>query len=61
MAAPYIDRDVEVMLCKTQPGHFDGEGTDVGRKLEEWLEKMDDYFDLAQLMPTTALPWADSN
>ena len=48
LAAPYVDRDVEAMLCKSQPGHFDGKGTDVGRKPEEWLEKMDDYFDLAQ-------------
>ena len=44
---PQVDRDVEAMLCKSQPGYFNGEGDDVGKQLEEWIEKMDDYFDLA--------------
>ena len=44
----HIERDIDAMLQKSQPGHFDGEGTDVGNKLEEWLERMDDYFNLAQ-------------
>ena len=44
----HVDRDIDAMLRKSQPGHFDGEGIDVGKKLEEWLKKMDDYFDLAQ-------------
>ena len=47
MALPPIDRDVEAMLRKSQPGYFSGEGDDVGKDLEEWLEKMEDYFDLA--------------
>ena len=47
MAHP-IDRDIETMLHKTQPGYFNGEGDDIGKRLEEWLEKMDDYFKLAQ-------------
>ena len=42
-----VDRDVDNMLCKSQPGYFSGEGDDVGKQLEEWLEKMEDYFDLA--------------
>ena len=46
MAHP-IDRDNEAMLCKSQPGYFSGEGDGVGKQLEEWLEKMDDYFELA--------------
>ena len=40
--------DINALLQKSQPAHFDGEGTDVGKKLEEQLEHMDDYFDLAQ-------------
>ena len=41
--APHsLDRDVEAMLRKSQPGYFSGEGDDVGKQLEEWLEKMDD-------------------
>ena len=35
------------MLRKSQPGYFSGEGDDVGKQLEEWLKKMEDYFDLA--------------
>ena len=44
----HVERDIDAMLRKSQPGHFDGEGTNVGKKLEEWLERMDDYFNLAQ-------------
>ena len=47
MALHPLDRDVEAMLRKSQPGYFSGEGDDVGKQLEEWLEKMEDYFDLA--------------
>ena len=43
-----IERDIDAMLQKSQPGNFSGEGQDVGKQLEEWIEKMDDYFDLAQ-------------
>ena len=46
MAHP-IDRDIEAMLRKSQPGYFSREGDDVGKQLEEWLEKMDYYFELA--------------
>ena len=46
MAHP-IDRNIEAMLRKSQPGYFSGVGDDVGKQLEEWLEKMDDYFELA--------------
>ena len=42
-----IDRDVDAMLRKSQPGCFSGEGENVGKQLEDWLEKMEDYFDLA--------------
>jgi len=42
-----VDPDVEAMLKKSQPRYFNGEGDDVSRQLEEWIEKMDDYFDLA--------------
>ena len=42
------ERDIDAMLRKSQPAHFDGEGSDVGKKLEDCLEHMDDYFDLAQ-------------
>ena len=44
----HVDYDIDAMLHKSLPGHFDGEGTDVGKRLKEWLEKMDDYFNLAQ-------------
>ena len=44
---PLVDRDVKAMLCKSQPGYFNGEGDEVGKQLEEWIEKMDNYFDLA--------------
>ena len=44
----HIKCDINAMLWKSQPGHFDGEGIDVDKKLEEWLECMDDYFNLAQ-------------
>ena len=45
--ANVIDRDVEAMLRKSQPGYFSGEGDNVGELLEEWFERMEDYFDLA--------------
>ena len=38
----HIEHDIDAMLQKSQPGHFDKEGTDIGKKLEEWLERMDD-------------------
>ena len=44
----HVNQDIDAMLRKSQPSHFDGEGTDVGKKLKEWLEKMDDYFNLTQ-------------
>ena len=34
-----VDRDIEAMLQKSQPGYFSGEGDNVGKQLEEWLEK----------------------
>ena len=47
MALHPLDRDVEAMLRKSQPGYFSsGEGDNVGKQLEEWLEKMEDYFNL---------------
>lgn len=42
-----IDHDVEAMLRKFQPGYFSGEGDNVGEKLEDSFEKMEDYFNLA--------------
>ena len=42
-----VNRDVEAMLRKSQLGYFSGEGENVGKQLEEWIEKMDDYYDLA--------------
>ena len=33
-AANVIDRDVEAMLRKSQPGYFSGEGDNVGELLE---------------------------
>ena len=41
-----VNRDVKAMLCKSQLGYFSREGDNVGKQLEDWLEKMDDYFDL---------------
>ena len=38
---------MEATLQKYQPRYFNGEGNDVGRQLEEWIKKMDDYFNLA--------------
>ena len=45
-----MDRDIDAMLRKYQPGNFNGEGKQVGKQLEEWIEKMEDYFDLAHLI-----------
>ena len=42
-----MDRDIDAMLRKSQPRNFSGEGKQVGKQLEEWIEKMEDYFDLA--------------
>ena len=42
MALHPLDRDVEAMLRKSQPGYFSGEGDDVGKQLKEWLKKMED-------------------
>ena len=42
-----MDRDIDAMLRKSQPGNFSGKGKQVGKQLEEWIEKMEDYFDLA--------------
>ena len=47
MAITPVNRDVEAMLCKSQPGYFSREGDNVGKQHEDWLGKMDDYFDLA--------------
>ena len=47
MALTTVDCDVKAMLQKSQPGYFSGEGENVGKQLEEWNEKMDDYYDLA--------------
>ena len=46
-----IERDIDAMLRKSQPGNFSGEGRDVGQQLEDWIEKMDEYFDLAHSTP----------
>ena len=43
-----LERDIDAMLRKSQPGNFSGEGKDIGKVLEDWIERMDDYFDLAQ-------------
>ena len=43
-----MDRDIDAMLRKSQPENFSGEGKQVGKQLKEWIEKMEDYFDLAQ-------------
>ena len=47
MALHPLNRDVEAMLWKSQPRYFSGEGDNVGKHLEDWLGKMDDFFDLA--------------
>ena len=47
LALTPINRDVEAMLQKSHPGYFSGEGENVGKQLEDWIEKMDDYYDLA--------------
>ena len=47
LALTTVDRDVEAMLQKSQPKYFSGEGKTVEKKLEEWIEKVDDYCDLA--------------
>ena len=44
-----MDCDIDAMLRKSQPGSFSGKGKQVGKQLEEWIEKMEDYFDLAHL------------
>ncbi len=37
----------EISSQKSQLENFSGEGRDVGKALKEWIERMDDYFDLA--------------
>ena len=48
MALNPINQDVEAMICKSQLGYFSGEEEHVAKQLKDWLEKMDDYFDLAK-------------
>ena len=43
-----LEHDIDAMLRKSQPGNFSGERKDIGKVLEDWIERMDDYFDLAQ-------------
>ena len=43
-----IECDIDAMLQKSQLGTFSGKGQDVGKQLKEWIEKMDDYFNLVQ-------------
>ena len=47
LALSSVDCDVKAMLRKSQAGYFSGEGENAGKQLEEWLEKMDDYYNLA--------------
>ena len=47
MALTTIDQDIEVMLQKSRPRYFSGEGENVGKQLEEWIKKIDDYYNLA--------------
>ena len=47
MAITPVNRDVEAMLRKSQPGYFSGEWDNVEKQLEDWLEKMDNYFALS--------------
>ena len=42
-----MDRDIDAMLRKSQPGNFSEEGKKSGNQLEEWIKNMEDYFDLA--------------
>ena len=42
-----MDQDIDAMLRQSQPGNFSGEGKQVEKQIEEWIEKMKDYFDLA--------------
>lgn len=41
-----VDLKNEAMLFKSQPGNFNGHKEGIGKQLEKWLEKMDDYFNL---------------
>ena len=43
-----LERDIDAMLRKSQPGNFSGEDKDIDKVLEDWIERMDEYFDLAQ-------------
>ena len=47
LALTIVDQYVEAMLHKSQPSYFSKEGENVGKQLEEWINKMDDYYDLA--------------
>ena len=44
-----IDQDVRAMLHKSQSGYFNREGDNVGKHLEEWLEKMENYYNLTKI------------
>ena len=50
MALTTVDHDVEAMLQKSQSKYFSGKGANMGKQLEEWIEKMDDYYNLAHLL-----------
>lgn len=41
-----IDHNIDAMLWKYLPRNFNDEGRVVGKQLEEWVTKMDDYFNL---------------
>ncbi len=43
-----LEQDIDAMLCKSQLGNFSGEGKYIGKVLEDWIKRMDDYLDLAQ-------------
>ena len=42
MAITPVDRDVEAMLCKSQPSYFSREVENVGKQIEEWIKRMID-------------------
>ena len=57
-----INRDVEAMLRKSQLGYFSGEGENVGKQLEDWIEKMDNYYNPAHSTEENrAMMWGGSS
>lgn len=46
-------QEKKLLLKEMQPPSFKGEGTEVERDAEAWIEAMDDYFSEARTTPAS--------